>query len=750
MRPPYDYSNRNLSGHSFNSFKLGNYLRYAIFRGANLQGVNFKDFDLSGADFSGADIRGANFSNATLVNANFEGANAGPQKRSTLLSLATVFLFSTLMIYTTVFFNAAMFSYLFQEDVTKRVFNIPGVLVLVAIGVTYLSIAIAGFTTQSLFIGVGIVGVIMGTPVFSFLFGLGTIVATIQGLFAGAVIVTIAITFVVMFAGTGMVTFATAVVGAIVGLIVGVSMVAAAVVGAVTGTVAIVLLSLYVYWRVLKEDQKFAVVRKIGNHFVSAEGARFCGADLSCAVFSRANLIGTNFSNLIDTNFSIGTNVSTSSILSTDFSNFGQPTQLTHVNWTGAKYLNRARVGQTPLANYAVMELLVTRCGCGKTYCDANLSGANLDGINLRNAKLERANLRDARLHKTDLRNANLREAIVLGTDFTGAELTDACIESWNIDSTTKLENVDCQNIFLLDKPKRKDDPEDEDDRERRPSSGKFDPGEFTKLFQKVLSTIDLIFQGGIDWKAFTSAFKTLQAQNQDTELTIQSIENKGDDVVVVRVNAPLDANKEKIHSEFNQNYEVELKALEARYQAEIQLKDTEISFYRQGEAKMERIVDMLATRPSIVQATATSENTVMNNSTDFSRKIEIGNIGGNFNASGSAFNLGDISGTVTNTLHQLQTANHLNAHELADLLKQLQTAINDEPDLPSEDKAEALTEVNVLAEAGKNPQKETQQKKANTALEILKSMISALPPTATLVKACSELLPAIAKLLGL
>jgi hypothetical protein len=75
-----------------------------------------------------------------------------------------------------------------------------------------------------------------------------------------------------------------------------------------------------------------------------------------------------------------------------------------------------------------------------------------------------------------------------------------------------------------------------------------------------------------------------------------------------------------------------------------------------------------MAQQPINVNATAESKS--MNNSTDSSRKIEIGTVGGDFNASGSALNLGDISGTVTNTLQQLQTANHPNAPQLVDLLK--------------------------------------------------------------------------------
>ncbi|NJR69148.1 MAG: hypothetical protein HC771_11150 [Synechococcales cyanobacterium CRU_2_2] len=42
-----------------------------------------------------------------------------------------------------------------------------------------------------------------------------------------------------------------------------------------------------------------------------------------------------------------------------------------------------------------------------------------------------------------------------------------------------------------------------------------------------------------------------------------------------------------------------------------------------------------------------------MQSNSDSSRNITLGNIGGDFNASGQALNLGDISGQVTNTINQ-------------------------------------------------------------------------------------------------
>jgi hypothetical protein len=57
---------------------------------------------------------------------------------------------------------------------------------------------------------------------------------------------------------------------------------------------------------------------------------------------------------------------------------------------------------------------------------------------------------------------------------------------------------------------------------------------------------------------------------------------------------------------------------------------------------------------------------------------------------------------------------------------------------------------VKALAEAGKNPQEGAMQKGAKTAMKILKGTVAGLPSAATLVEACSKLLPLISKFLGL
>ncbi|HEY9650985.1 MAG TPA: hypothetical protein V6C95_10000 [Coleofasciculaceae cyanobacterium] len=109
-----------------------------------------------------------------------------------------------------------------------------------------------------------------------------------------------------------------------------------------------------------------------------------------------------------------------------------------------------------------------------------------------------------------------------------------------------------------------------------------------------------------------------------------------------------------------------------------------------------------------------------------------------------------DISGTVTTTINQLQQTPEPNAMQLMELLRQLQQVIETEASLNVEDKADALEQVKVLAEAGQNPRENTMQKAARNAIKILRGTATAMPPATEFLKACNTLLPTITQLLGL
>jgi hypothetical protein len=105
-----------------------------------------------------------------------------------------------------------------------------------------------------------------------------------------------------------------------------------------------------------------------------------------------------------------------------------------------------------------------------------------------------------------------------------------------------------------------------------------FAPGEFAILVQDLLGTIDLIFKEGVNWKAFTYSFTNIQLETEGSPLAIQSITNKGDGAVVIKVSVSPVTNKEKIAGDFWQGYEFAKKVLESQYQARLEDKDKHIN----------------------------------------------------------------------------------------------------------------------------------------------------------------------------
>ncbi|MFM6183138.1 MAG: pentapeptide repeat-containing protein [Dolichospermum sp.] len=117
----------------------------------------------------------------------------------------------------------------------------------------------------------------------------------------------------------------------------------------------------------------------------------------------------------------------------------------------------------------------------------ANLYGANLYGAELSKAILIWANLSKANLSKANLRGANLSAANleksqVIGTNFYNVTLTSACIKDWLLNSSTNLDGVICEYVYL-----------DGIMTERRPINGNFEPGEFASLYKKIIENTDLI-----------------------------------------------------------------------------------------------------------------------------------------------------------------------------------------------------------------------------------------------------------------
>ncbi|MDJ0596546.1 MAG: pentapeptide repeat-containing protein [Pleurocapsa sp. MO_226.B13] len=260
-------------------------------------------------------------------------------------------------------------------------------------------------------------------------------------------------------------------------------------------------------------------------------------------------------------------------------------------------------------------------------FSQANLTGANLTEADLFSANLEGAdfrgaNLFSANLEGADFRGANLGRTQALGTNFNGATFTGACLENWNINSETNLDNVICDYVYLK-----------ENQQERRPASGNFAPGEFTTLFQKALETVDLIFSDGIDWQAFLISFQNLQVECGSSELAIQAIERKSGGAFVVRVEVPADANKAEVEQYLKREYEIQLKAIEDNYRLELNAKDREIEIYKQNSANIMKMAELVAkvSNPTIVnvEAKAVAESQSKGDTYNQSGNIGIGHMSG-------------------------------------------------------------------------------------------------------------------------
>ncbi|MEM8675879.1 MAG: pentapeptide repeat-containing protein [Cyanobacteria bacterium P01_G01_bin.67] len=289
----------------------------------------------------------------------------------------------------------------------------------------------------------------------------------------------------------------------------------------------------------------------------------------------------------------------------------------------------------------------------------ANLSVANLRGADLRGAILSIANLKGAdlrgvdlggaNLYGTDLNNAYLNRVQALKANFEGATLTGACIEDWNINSQTNLQNVKCNYVYLKYIYSEEDKKQIKCDRRPHDPDKIFAPGEFTQLFQKALETVDLIFSEGIEWTAFLESFQKLQAEVKSEELSIQAIEKKSGSAFVIRLEVPQEANKAEIEKYIKQEYDAKLTVIEANYQKQLQAKnetiqaknDELIKAYRETGTDLLKMAEIMS---------SFQQNTIINNSPNLPPgniyNIEKAGIGHNDNSniSGNAKIAGEIN----------------------------------------------------------------------------------------------------------
>jgi uncharacterized protein YjbI with pentapeptide repeats len=433
-------------------------------------------------------------------------------------------------------------------------------------------------------------------------------------------------------------------------------------------------------------------------------GTSFYSMDLSDAVFDGADLRNTDL----------------------------RETNLTRASFVGVKNLELALVKGTILEDPRVRNLLVNpRSGGGKNFTGANFQGANLRDANLRGANLTLVNAIDA--------------------DFTGANFDEVCIQDWNISKNTKFRGVQCRRVYLK-----------QNKQEPKPDSGEFQEGEFEKWVTEIQDTVDLIFRKGLSLRSLAFAIAQVSIDNEETQLTVESIAHKGDDFVVVKVGKQGNATKEKIHAALTNEYHQAQQAISTGHDLILRAKDDQIeqmrSYIHAQEKHIQGLISCIAQprEPMIVtKIYSTQQGDIMEGQKiQAGGNIEQGNriiAGGDFTSTGSTTNLGEmeISGQVTNSIQQLQDIQTSDSQELAQILTDLQAAIQDEQNLPPAIKTVSLENVKILSEEAKKEPAQRSKSILEKAVDFLSGIGKIVGDTSKLAEVCKTHLPTLTKLLG-
>lgn len=441
---------------------------------------------------------------------------------------------------------------------------------------------------------------------------------------------------------------------------------------------------------------------------ISTGGASFLGADLTGSNFTQANLGYTTFREAI----------------------------LDFVCWFRAEGLERCQIRLQHLNNQHLRQLVTTLNGQNKNFDFSILKRVNLQGVNLQDASFIGANLYHSSLKNADLSRVILKQIQLEGVDLTGAILTGAYIEDWGITSTTKLENVQCEYIFMRVPTKENLNPF------RKPDNWQetFVEGEFADFIQPYFDTLDLYHSQNVDPRAISIAFKKLSQNHPESNLEIVAMEKRGHSSFNLKVRTVPTADKSKLSSEYFTDYN-QLKRLSEARLLLLAEKDDRIH-------TLEQMIQTALHQPTfnveMVQGDFMPENKGISISTG-----DNANISG-VSSSDGIVNLGTISGNVTNAINQLPGSSETRQASLKSLLTQLQEAIETDTDLPDPDKSDLLEQVQSLAEAKQTEEPTKREGMARKAMKMFDATLKSLPDTAKIVEACSKLLPLILKALGI
>ncbi|MEO1377031.1 MAG: pentapeptide repeat-containing protein [Cyanobacteria bacterium J06635_10] len=548
------------------------------YSGQNLRGRSFKGQNLEGANFSYTDIRSTNFTEANLKGVNFTGAKAGLQKRWMLLLVLLSWLLSGISGFLYLI-NTILIAYIFDSSQSAENQFIGWLTVIVTI-IVYIIIIRRGISVNLAFVFAlaaaaafaaafafaaaeagAFSGAFAGAGAFAFA-GVGAAAFAAAGAFSGA--------FATAFAAAGGGTLAAA----------GGFAAAAAFVFAAAGATAGVVVSAYIAWRAMKGDEKYALVRNVAVAFAAIGGTSFRGADLTDTNFTEARLKSTDL----------------------------RDARLIRTCFHNTKLLDRVRPGISYLQHSQVRKLILTEQGQDQNFDRLDLRGINLKATFLTDASFIGTDLSEACLQDADLSRAKLVQTQLDNTNFTGATLTGAFIEDWNITHETNFRGVNCEYVYMRLPTKENPNPL------RKPDNNAevFADGEFGDFIQPIFDTLDLYHNQGVDPRAIAISFKKLAENNPDAELEIVAMEKRGEDKFLLRAKAAPEVDKSELSAEYFETYNY-LKSLSPSEQiqyllTELKVKDTQINSQQNQIISYENMINTALGRPSIEADTVIAE----------------------------------------------------------------------------------------------------------------------------------------------
>ncbi len=710
---------------------------------SNLRGADFNGQDLTGQNFSKSDIRGANFSKAILIGANFSHVKAGLSivwSIELILAVIAISLLGGLIAG----YSSGLFIYIWIKHSEGFVF---GTIALVSV-ISLLAIALlkgtGGFlATSAEIVAACLIAVIAFIPYSQTDFAVDAqftalvIVGSIAS--AGNTAVGIAIARLIPLWNPKFLISFVAIFGILTGILLGdpqgleyLFAIPFALISIATGEI--------IGWLAISGKKKYRLIYSLSMNLVIKGGTNFSEANLTDVDFTQASLRSANFRDAI----------------------------LIRVNWFKAKALEHSCTEGSYLDEPMIRDLVVTKNGCNENFNQFNLRELNLQDANLSDISLIGADLSKANLQNANLSRAKLVQTQLYHTNLHGACLTGAYIQDWSISTDTKLEQVDCDYVYMRLPTQENPEPW------RKPDNGKenFKQGDFADFIAPIIKTLDLYRQqnvdprkmatafksldlyhyGGIDPAAAAIAFKQIAEENPQAGLEMVALEGRGQDKIRLQAAVTGDADSSQLNAQYFEKY----REISSLPYSDIQSLLAGMVEKDDHIRSLEKLLGNALEQPKFYIETYQNQGEfIMSQSKG---NVNISGVQGNIigiaaageNQSMTGVAIGAISGSVTNTINQLPASVDPNNLGIKELLTQLQAAIESEPELPDEDKVEALEQVKTLAEAGQNPEDNVLQKVAKTSMKILKGTVASLPDTAKLAESCVKLLPAIMALLTL